>query len=216
VKRYACMMAAAILFWGLGFAADLHASIVILNPTEDTWISRSAPYTIYGSDTVLTSASTASNLAETYALLKFDVSSLSGQTIQGAVLHLYQFGGAGIGTTALIYWADNSWAESTATWDNSSVQPEARLFQSSDEPSHRGDSLLSFSWDSSWGNIITLVLAEQSSNGVQNHDWYSKEYSDTALRPKLEITTTAVPIPAAIWLFGSGLLGLIGIRRFRK
>jgi hypothetical protein len=27
---------------------------------------------------------------------------------------------------------------------------------------------------------------------------------------------TAVPIPAAVWLFGSGLLGLIGIARIRK
>jgi hypothetical protein len=27
---------------------------------------------------------------------------------------------------------------------------------------------------------------------------------------------TAVPIPAAVWLLGSGLIGLIGVRRFRK
>jgi hypothetical protein len=31
-----------------------------------------------------------------------------------------------------------------------------------------------------------------------------------------DITTSAVPIPGAIWLFGSGLLGLIGISRRRK
>jgi hypothetical protein len=29
-------------------------------------------------------------------------------------------------------------------------------------------------------------------------------------------TVTAVPVPAAIWLFGSGLLGLIGIARRKK
>jgi len=27
------------------------------------------------------------------------------------------------------------------------------------------------------------------------------------------LTANAVPIPAALWLFGAGLLGLIGIRR---
>jgi hypothetical protein len=31
-----------------------------------------------------------------------------------------------------------------------------------------------------------------------------------------DIVGTPVPIPAAVWLLGSGLIGLIGIRRFRK
>ena len=31
-----------------------------------------------------------------------------------------------------------------------------------------------------------------------------------------QINATAVPIPAAVWLLGSGLIGLIGIRRFRN
>ena len=32
----------------------------------------------------------------------------------------------------------------------------------------------------------------------------------------LNITATTVPIPAAVWLFGSGLLGLIGVARRKK
>jgi hypothetical protein len=32
----------------------------------------------------------------------------------------------------------------------------------------------------------------------------------------LTYNTSTVPIPAAVWLLGSGLIGLIGIRRFRK
>jgi hypothetical protein len=32
----------------------------------------------------------------------------------------------------------------------------------------------------------------------------------------LEGTISAVPIPAAVWLFGSGLLGLIGVSRHKK
>ena len=30
------------------------------------------------------------------------------------------------------------------------------------------------------------------------------------------LTVTAVPVPAAVWLFGSGLLGLVGIARRKK
>jgi hypothetical protein len=31
-----------------------------------------------------------------------------------------------------------------------------------------------------------------------------------------DVSLTAVPVPAAVWLFGSGLIGLIGIARRRK
>ena len=30
------------------------------------------------------------------------------------------------------------------------------------------------------------------------------------------LTTSAVPVPAAVWLFGSGLIGLIGVARRKK
>jgi PKD repeat protein len=32
----------------------------------------------------------------------------------------------------------------------------------------------------------------------------------------IAITVSAVPVPAAVWLFGSGLLGVIGIARRKK
>lgn len=38
------------------------------------------------------------------------------------------------------------------------------------------------------------------------------EFEDAAMRPYLEVTS-AVPVPAAVWLFGSGLIGLAGVAR---
>ena len=37
--------------------------------------------------------------------------------------------------------------------------------------------------------------------------------SGTVKEWKIDINSTAVPVPAAVWLFGSGLLGLIGFAR---
>jgi len=42
--------------------------------------------------------------------------------------------------------------------------------------------------------------------------WIDGGFTDT----RFVVTGTVVPIPAAIWLFGSGLLGLIGVARKRR
>lgn len=43
--------------------------------------------------------------------------------------------------------------------------------------------------------------------------WYGPTTSDFGIIPQDNLYTSAVPIPAAVWLFGSGLLGLIAITR---
>jgi len=55
----------------------------------------------------------------------------------------------------------------------------------------------------STGNTYELILYSYS---------YDSNYYDEKWTFNLT-TTPAVPIPAAVWLFGSGLLGLIGIAR---
>ncbi|QSA95753.1 DNRLRE domain-containing protein [Methylococcus sp. EFPC2] len=45
--------------------------------------------------------------------------------------------------------------------------------------------------------------------------FYTKEWSDPTMRPQLAISYTPapVPVPAAVWLFGTGIAGLLGFAR---
>ena len=58
------------------------------------------------------------------------------------------------------------------------------------------------------GNMSELVLA-YNDNALGTGD---ADFDDMLVRAEF----SAVPVPAAVWLFGSGLLGLMGIARRRK
>jgi hypothetical protein len=79
-------------------------------------------------------------------------------------------------------------------------------------------------------SYLLAVVASQSNSNVV---WYTSTagttdvlynnaawslYSTSAVAPAFKISgqTSPVPIPAAVWLLGSGLIGLFGVRRFRK
>ncbi|QSA95752.1 VPLPA-CTERM sorting domain-containing protein [Methylococcus sp. EFPC2] len=84
-----------------------------------------------------------------------------------------------------------------------------------------------------WGSTPALVADVQSmlDEPTSNHGWllqntdeygldtyrvfYTKDWSDTAMRPRLQVSyeMAPVPLPAAVWLFGSSLVGLTGLAR---
>lgn len=66
-----------------------------------------------------------------------------------------------------------------------------------------------FSWDGIYGHAYSLSYAATTPGGCPCG------ISSVRYFLHLEGTVNAVPIPAAAWLFGSGLLGLLGIRRRR-
>ena len=67
----------------------------------------------------------------------------------------------------------------------------------------------------------------QISDGVNNTNWETEDYmvimraswpdtSGESFTSSALVRTSVVPVPAAVWLFGSGLIGLIGIARRKK
>jgi hypothetical protein len=62
-----------------------------------------------------------------------------------------------------------------------------------------------------------LVGYNRLEAGVLNLGWwYGPTTSDFAIIPQDNLFTSAVPIPATVWLFGSGLIGLLGFAKRRR
>lgn len=87
--------------------------------------------------------------------------------------------------------------------------------------SQTGTPVLSGNWnelmrstkDNSWSpESFNLSLADNQSE-VWVAFWMDNGEGDYAKIDNVLVTATVVPLPAAVWLFGSGLLGLIGISR---
>jgi hypothetical protein len=54
--------------------------------------------------------------------------------------------------------------------------------------------------------VDSIGISGVDVNGFDSGDWYYLTYA----------SWTLVPVPASVWLFGSGLIGLIGIARRKK
>jgi len=67
-----------------------------------------------------------------------------------------------------------------------------------------GSTVLAFSFDFTAGSDVSL-LASGSYTG--------SSFTDVAITSSTVATVSAVPVPAAVWLFGSGLLGLAGVAK---
>ena len=63
------------------------------------------------------------------------------------------------------------------------------------------------------GNMVMSLWGADWGYSGDFNDALANPYQGSKLGMDLRIQLTAVPVPAAVWLFGSGLIGLIGLAR---
>jgi hypothetical protein len=70
-----------------------------------------------------------------------------------------------------------------------------------------------YRWSSNTSGATVPFLQQQKTGGLPTDPWTATSVNG---KVAFRVEGTPVPIPAPFWLFGSGLLGLAGWRRFRK
>jgi hypothetical protein len=163
--------------------------------------------------------------------LKFNLPSLSPNTyVSAATLYGY-YNYDPVATddrTHSIYLSTDGWSETDITWK---TQP-GPVGQAVDQFNPASTAVGSWqNWDVTnvtnqeylGDGVLSLVFIPDGTVAVEHY--YQEYFAEREFNPnlafRLEITTSptnsAVPIPSSLILFGSGILGVIGLRRkFRK
>ncbi len=115
--------------------------------------------------------------------------------------------------TTKIWWTDGTETENftwNPTWsgDHSDVYTAGHIFVPNEDMDITFTAIQAresafIAQDPTEDNGWELII-EFDDNAPSGADWY---------KVKVELTPSAVPIPGAVWLLGSGLVGFIGVRR---
>jgi F5/8 type C domain len=179
-------------------------AILILQPDEtqskDTWITNISTNENknYGSDTKLMLGLDGTWMNEnSHILIQFDLSPLSGAKIKKATLELYCYGGYTIGfiNSTNIHPITSSWLEDTVTWNNQPSYDSSLSY-----PPIEGFKATKAWWKWDITSLVQKwVKGELANNGMyiwhvsgdaygRSGAWfYSSNYTDPTLRPKLVI-----------------------------
>jgi hypothetical protein len=176
------------------------------------------------------------NFGDSRGLFEFDLSSIpAGATINSATVSLY------IGfnafspissrlTSVALYQVTSEWTETGVTYDTRPTWNTTQVTSMSIPAGTGSGGSIPFNGYIN-GNITNLVQAwldggDSVNFGLQTSDTYTANGllriyaheaggTGTTTDPRLRVTYTLapVPIPPTVWLLGTGLIGLVGLRR---
>jgi hypothetical protein len=184
-----------------------------INPVADIWLDSSDGS--YGSTNFLRAAKLypPPNTVYYTVYLKFDLSGIpSNQQITSITLSLYDYGYDGtLGKNIAVSPAtSDAWSETSGPFGyNGSYQVSQAITGTGRY----------FTWDISsfkgfCSDGVLSVAVWAPDDPTYSFNFYSRENGSNM--PNLTLETTAVPLPGTLIFLGSGLMGLLTIRKFRK
>jgi len=131
-------------------------------------------------------------------------------------------GGSSVFGEAPTFWGDITGAtaaadaimDSLGTADTTTTRPSDSFFipYSHNTGGATSDDILTTGIDDINGRYDTDQ--SDTTTDIQSSGYLTEIYTGwTQVGPMTSFQVSAVPVPAAVWLFGSGLLGLIGVAR---
>lgn len=117
-------------------------------------------------------------------------------------------GTAEIVNTITIFGADYTFHDTTFTDNNDGTYSGLILFDVVYDSSVFNDVLIDIIWDITDTGIVSTRYGRIAIDSP----WFPGSF----MTFNVDLSPNPVPIPSAVWLFGSGLLGLIGVARRKK
>ena len=199
----------------LVFSCRSYGSVYNLSLCEDTYVISTTPNFSYGSSSNL-SVNRYLTGAQYVSYLRFDLRDIpASEAVASARLFLYANDGAGMGGTDAYFVSDDTWQETMTYTSRPSVGPAVLGSNATSGPSATGTWQY---WDLALtpemiaNGLLSIALTANPPSSSDNRHRFNSSEAKTN-HPYLVVETSPVPLPPAAWLLGSGLVGLIGVRR---
>ncbi len=188
------------------------AAEATIQPSADSYMNEGAKDTNYGGQSYIEVSSKPSAWGNARGIIEFDLSSIpSGSTITSVTLSLYLYSTRGTNRTYCLHKVTKNWTESGVTW-NKYDGTNNWTTSGGDYEATASATVTAGAVYNTWVDWSSSALASDVSDfvnnpstnfgwiikdqteGSSNQDWvrfYSKEHTDTTLRPKLTVTYTA-------------------------
>lgn len=207
------------------------AYTVTLSPIADAFVNEGSPNTTYNLDYLNVSNSANTPDEDRWVYVKYDLSGLPNDAdVSMAYINWYTYGvtadaNAPERDVNFFHVIDDGWSETSITWNNKPSHDDYMRFIYSPglAPGWKKgyidyDAAGFDNWNESVDLVddyLSVVMQCTDDNFYRSIAGYSQNLS---AGPELYVEyTTAVPIPGAVWLLGSGLIGMFGARRkFKK